>query len=219
MNSNPNFFNNSILLGEEDANTILSSEPNHSTPYNGAFMEKIYYADIETPIGTIWAVKSLKGLMRLNFPCEESELLSELSKLIKTEPEYRPSKLDNLDAWLRKYFQGEKIPFSEKLDLRGTIFQKKVWENLFKIPYGKLVSYGKLAENIGNPKAARAVGNAVGENPVSIVIPCHRVVRGNGSIGGFGGGLPIKRILLFVEGILDSSKGVPEKGVDLRKFF
>jgi O-6-methylguanine DNA methyltransferase len=182
-------------------------------------MEKIYYADIETPIGTIWAVQSLKGIMRLNFPCEESELLSYISRFSDTEPEYRPSKLDDLEAWLRKYFQSENIQFSGKFDLRGTSFQKRVWKTLFKLSYGKLISYGKLAENIGKPKAARAVGNAVGENPVAIVIPCHRVIRGNGSIGGFGGGLPIKRILLTVEGILDSSYGVPEKGIDLRKFF
>jgi O-6-methylguanine DNA methyltransferase len=182
-------------------------------------MEKIYYADIETPVGTVWVVQSNKGLMRINFPCEEAKLLADVAKHTKTVMEYRPSKLDDVGSWLDKYFDGKKIKFKRNFDLRGTVFQKKVWTSLFNISYGVLVSYGKLADNIGKPKASRAVGNAVGENPVAIVIPCHRVVRGNGGIGGFGGGLPRKRILLNVEGVLEGSEGVPEKGIDLRKFF
>jgi len=182
-------------------------------------MEKIYYADIETPVGSIWAVQSNKGLMRLNFPCEEEKMLADISKHTDSVPEYRPSKLDDLGSWLDKYFKGKNPKFTKKLDLRGTAFQIRVWTTLFKVPYGVLVSYGQLADDIGKPKASRAVGNAVGENPVAIVIPCHRVVRGNGGIGGFGGGLPRKRILLNVEGVLESSDGVPEKGIDLRIFF
>ena len=157
--------------------------------------------------------------MRINFPCEEEKLLADVSKHTKTLLEYRPSKLDDLSSWLDKYFEGQKPKYDGKFDLRGTAFQKNVWNTLFKIPYGVLVSYGQVAEDIGKPKASRAVGNAVGENPVAIVIPCHRVVRGNGGIGGFGGGLPRKRILLNVEGVLEGSDGVPEKGIDLRKFF
>ena len=182
-------------------------------------MEKIYYADIETPVGTIWAVQSNKGLMRLNFPCEEEKVLCDVAKHTETVPEYRPSKLDDLDSWLNDYFDGINPKFSSKFDLRSTTFKKKVWRILFKVPYGKLISYGKLAEKIDKPNASRAVGNAVGENPVAIVIPCHRVVRGNGGIGGFGGGLLRKRILLNVEGILETSEGAPEKGIDLRKYF
>lgn len=182
-------------------------------------MEKIYYADIETTVGTLWAVQSNKGLMRLNFPCEEEKLLEDVAKYTDTVPEYRPSKLDILESWLTKYFDGKNPKYRKKFDLRGTVFQKKVWTTLYEVPYGVLVSYGGLAEKIGKPKASRAVGNAVGENPIAIVIPCHRVVRGNGGIGGFGGGLSRKRILLHIEGVLDTSDGVPEKGVDLRDFF
>ena len=182
-------------------------------------MEKIYYADIETPVGPVWAAQSNKGLLRVNFTCPEEKLMADIAKSTETVPEYRPSKLDDLGNWLDGYFKEKNPVFKGKFDLRGTTFQKNVWKALFKVPYGVLISYGQLAEKIGKPKASRAVGNAVGENPVAIVIPCHRVVRGDGGIGGFGGGLPRKRILLNVEGVLESSEGVPEKGIDLRKFF
>lgn len=186
---------------------------------SGELMTKIFYADIDTPVGRIWAAKSKKGLVRLNFPCQEEKFLDEVIKQTKTDPEYRPSKLDDLGIWLDKYFSGQEDAFDNPFDLEGTTFQKQVWREIHKIPYGKLISYGEIAENINRPKASRAVGNAVGANPVAIVIPCHRVVWSNGGIGGFGGGLGCKRILLKVEGILSSSEGTPEKGVDLSKFF
>ncbi len=182
-------------------------------------MEKIHYADIETTVGTVWAAQSNKGLLRLNFPCPEEQFLLEIARHTNVEPEHRPSKLDNLDAWLGKYFMGTNKKYKGKFDLRGTPFQTSVWKTLFKVPYGTLISYGGLAEKIGRPKASRAVGNAVGDNPIAIVIPCHRVVHGNGGIGGFGGGLPTKRVLLNVEGVLETSEGTPEKGVDLREYF
>lgn len=182
-------------------------------------MDKIFYADIESPIGTLWAAKSQDGLIRLNLPCSEKKFLEELSTQITKEPEYRPSKLDKISIWLTGYFKGKNKKYTEPFDLRGTEFQKNVWQAIFEIPYGKLTSYGELAKAIEKPKGARAVGNAVGQNPVAIIIPCHRVVWNNGGIGGFGGGLDCKRFLLNVEGILPSSKDHAEKGIDLRDFF
>lgn len=182
-------------------------------------MEKIFYADIESPMGTLWAANSNKGLIRLNLPCNEDKFLKELSGQISVEPEYRPSKLDNLSLWLEDYFKGKNNKYEGKFDLRGTDFQKKVWKAIYKIPYGKLTSYGLLARAIRKPKASRAVGNAVGQNPITIIIPCHRVVWNNGGIGGFGGGLDRKRFLLNVEGILPSNGKRAEKGIDLREFF
>jgi O-6-methylguanine DNA methyltransferase len=120
---------------------------------------------------------------------------------------------------MEKYFDGSKRKYRKQLDLNGTEFQKKVWKKIYEIPYGKLTSYSQIAIDIEKPKAARAVGNAVGANPISIVIPCHRVVWVNGGIGGFGGGLKKKRMLLTVEGIFDSPEGTPEKRVDLSKYF
>ncbi|MCW4049666.1 MAG: methylated-DNA--[protein]-cysteine S-methyltransferase [Candidatus Bathyarchaeota archaeon] len=182
-------------------------------------MEKIYYSDIDTPIGKIWSAISKKGLLRLNLPCAEQKFLDELGKQIDSEPEYRPTKLDGLSLWLDDYFVGKTRLYKKPFDLRGTSFQKKVWMEIYKIPYGELTSYGLIAEVIKKPKASRAVGNAVGQNPVAIVIPCHRVVWSNGGIGGFGGGLERKRFLLNVESVLPSAEGKPEKGLDLTKFF
>ena len=84
----------------------------------------------------------------------------------------------------------------------GTPFQLKVWKELRRIPYGKTLSYGELAARIGNPAASRAVGAANGKNPISIIVPCHRVIGADGSLTGFGGGLPVKRQLLELEGVL-----------------
>ena len=100
------------------------------------------------------------------------------------------------------YFAGEPLDVSEvsiQID-GGTPFQNSVWETIQQIPYGELRSYKWIAEQIGKPKAVRAVGNAVGANPISILIPCHRVIRSNGNLGGYGGGLERKRQLLALEG-------------------
>jgi len=182
-------------------------------------LEKIFYTDIDSPMGPLWAATSKKGLIRLNLPCTEQKFLKELAPQIKTKAEYRPSKLDELSLWLEDYFKGKNTKFKGRLDLRGTAFQKKVWKETYKIHYGKLTSYGILAKKIKKPKAARAVGNAVGENPICIIIPCHRVVWNNGGIGGFSNGLHRKRFLLNVEGVLPSIKDDAEKGIDLREYF
>jgi len=100
---------------------------------------------------------------------------------------------------LREYFAGQREDFDLPLVLHGTPFQLSVWRNLQKIPYGKTVSYLDLAKKIGNPKAVRAVGLANGLNPIPIIVPCHRVIGSDGSLTGFGGGLPTKQKLLALE--------------------
>ncbi|MFE6688643.1 methylated-DNA--[protein]-cysteine S-methyltransferase [Streptomyces sp. NPDC057743] len=107
-------------------------------------------------------------------------------------------------AQLRAYFRGELTTFDLPLALHGTPFQRRVWEALCTIPYGRTVSYGQLAERLGNPTASRAVGLANGRNPIGIVVPCHRVVGANGSLTGYGGGLDRKRRLLTFESTPDS---------------
>ncbi|MFH8568616.1 methylated-DNA--[protein]-cysteine S-methyltransferase [Streptomyces sp. NPDC017993] len=102
-------------------------------------------------------------------------------------------------AQLQAYFRGELTTFDLPLALRGTPFQRRVWAALCTIPYGRTLSYGRLAERLGAPSAARAVGLANGRNPVGIVVPCHRVVGANGSLTGYGGGLDRKRQLLAFE--------------------
>lgn len=100
---------------------------------------------------------------------------------------------------LRRYFAGECLQFDCRLDLRGTAFQQAVWQAMYRIPYGETRSYGELAKEIGHPQAARAVGAASGANPVAIIVPCHRVIGSDGTLHGYGGGLPTKEWLLALE--------------------
>ena len=101
---------------------------------------------------------------------------------------------------LRAYFAGNLRHFSVPLDMEGTEFQLHVWRQLTKIPYGETRSYAQVAEAVGRPKAVRAVGAANGSNPVAIIVPCHRVIGSNGKLTGYGGGLPMKKRLLELEG-------------------
>jgi methylated-DNA-[protein]-cysteine S-methyltransferase len=98
-----------------------------------------------------------------------------------------------------EYFAGTRQDFDLQLNARGSGFQKRVWAALVKIPYGETASYGQIAAQLGSPDAARAVGLANGQNPISIIVPCHRVIGADGSLTGYGGGLPAKQFLLSLE--------------------
>ena len=122
-----------------------------------------------------------------------------------TRPRLRPADdvppvLKETANQLEAYFAGERVDFDVPMDLDGTDFQRQVWAELSRIPYGETISYGELARRVGRPKGPRAVGQANGRNPIPIIVPCHRVLASNG-IGGYGGGLPMKRALLAVEGV------------------
>jgi methylated-DNA-[protein]-cysteine S-methyltransferase len=116
--------------------------------------------------------------------------------------EEKPGVAKELSQQLQEYFSCRRQSFDIPLDLRGTPFQLSVWEALAQVPYGTTKTYGELAKAIGRPKAFRAVGRAVGSNPVGIIIPCHRVIGSRGDLRGFGGGLEIKVKLLALEGAL-----------------
>jgi O-6-methylguanine DNA methyltransferase len=105
-------------------------------------------------------------------------------------------------AQLAEYFSGGRKTFDLPLRPRGTEFQRQVWEELARIPYGVTISYAELAARVGRPGASRAVGRANGTNPIPVIIPCHRVIGSDGSLTGFGGGMPLKRALLVLEGAL-----------------
>jgi methylated-DNA-[protein]-cysteine S-methyltransferase len=107
--------------------------------------------------------------------------------------------LDQAETQLEEYFAGERRDFDLPLDLKGTEFQSTVWRELLRIPFGETVSYAQLAQKIRNPKAVRAVGTANGRNPLSIVVPCHRVINSDGGLGGYAGGLAQKARLLEIE--------------------
>jgi methylated-DNA-[protein]-cysteine S-methyltransferase len=111
-----------------------------------------------------------------------------------------PPVLKDTVTQLEEYFARERTEFDLPIELDGTAFQKEVWTELSRIPYGETISYGELARRVGRPKGPRAVGQANGKNPIPIIVPCHRVLASNG-IGGYGGGLPMKRTLLAVEGV------------------
>jgi len=135
-----------------------------------------------------------EAVRRISFP--------EQGKPVTPEPEWRESAAGAVGEavrQLREYFKGGRTEFDLPLQPEGTAFQLKVWRSLQEIPYGKTWSYGELAKRIGNPKASRAVGAANGANPLPIVIPCHRVIGADGTLTGFGGGLPTKKALLDLE--------------------
>ena len=144
-----------------------------------------------TPIGTLGLFGSDRGLSAVSWTAAG------------VEPDGSCALLDDAAAQLDAYFAGELIEFDLLLDLAGTDFQRQCWHALATIPYGQTVSYGEQARRLGlGPDAARAVGAANGQNPVPVVLPCHRVIGADGSLTGFGGGLPLKRFLLEHEGAL-----------------
>ena len=146
---------------------------------------------------------SAKGLCRIELIGQEDaqRILSILSPKIKLIKDDKP--FVGLCKQLDSYFSGKAVNWKMPLDIiAGTDFQRLVWAALRRIPYGKTITYGRLAQEIGRPAASRAVGAANGANPIPIVIPCHRVVAGNGKLGGYSGGLSIKQALLQLEGVL-----------------
>jgi O-6-methylguanine DNA methyltransferase len=187
-------------------------------------LERIYYAGLETPVGTVWAAKTKKGLVQVHANGERDSFIAELSRRVPGDYIEDPSMFKALVKQLLIWEEGKPVKFDMPFDLRGTEFQIDVWWAIHAIPHGKLSSYKRLAEAIGRPKAVRAVGNAVGSNPCGLVIPCHRVIWSNGGLGGFGGGfdpkkLNNKRRLLMTEGVLPSVEGKPEREVDLTQLF
>lgn len=119
----------------------------------------------------------------------------------KASSENIPAVMKECIRQLDEYFSGNRKDFTLPLALEGTNFQCSVWKALQTIPYGQTISYKQLAERVENPKACRAVGSANGRNPIAIIIPCHRVIAANGTLGGYAGGLDIKTILLTLEGV------------------
>jgi methylated-DNA-[protein]-cysteine S-methyltransferase len=158
--------------------------------------EKLYGSTVSWEGWTFRVLSSAGGLrwIELN-PTTFEELGDRLHSRILPDDQPNASVLDQLHEYLR----GERREFSIDLDLRGTPFQRRVWGALVGIPYGQTVAYAEIAERIGNARALRAVGQAVGANPVPIVVPCHRVVGKDGHLVGFGGGLPLKERLLYLE--------------------
>jgi methylated-DNA-[protein]-cysteine S-methyltransferase len=149
---------------------------------------------MSSPIGTLYLVASARGLQGIYWKKQPVPLTR---SLISSAPEIKA--LASAEQQLDEYFKGQRKTFDLSLHMQGTEFQKKVWKELLKIPYGKTISYGELARRIKNEKAVRAVGTANGKNPLCVIIPCHRVIASDGTLGGYSGGLTIKARLLQLE--------------------
>ena len=162
-------------------------------------MSLVYYTRYPSPIGEILIASTEKGICSLALSQDEDEFVQSLSKKFAAEPIRDDTKFRRVREMLDSYFEGKPVEFEAPFDLRGTDFQRSVWTEIHKIGYGKTRSYGSIAKAVGRPKASRAVGNAVGSNPVPLIIPCHRVIHSDGTLGGFGGGLPLKKRLLKLE--------------------
>ncbi|MFL5348105.1 MAG: methylated-DNA--[protein]-cysteine S-methyltransferase [Hyalangium sp.] len=159
--------------------------------------EDLATTHLKTPIGELRLAASGEGLVAVLFSCDEMEL----PKARGTAP--ARAHLEQACTALQEYFGGERTTFGDlTLAASGTEFQRQVWGSVSRIPFGQTVSYARVASEIGRPKAVRAVGLANGRNPIPLIVPCHRVIGTNGSLTGFGGGLPTKQWLLEFEGVL-----------------
>ena len=150
-----------------------------------------------SPVGKLTLVASSKGLVAIDVRNNAKQVVTEKNAsaqaiLIKTKKQ------------LEQYFGGKRTSFDVVLDLVGTEFQVRAWRALCRIPFGKTISYGQQAANVKKPKAFRAVGSANGKNPIPIIVPCHRVVASDGSLGGYSLGLKMKIQLLALEGVSEA---------------
>ena len=150
---------------------------------------------MESPVGKLKLVASDKGLVAVLWENDRPNRVC-LDEMVEND---RHPILLEAERQLGEYFAGKRKTFSVALDVRGTPFQKDVWAALRAIPFGETRSYGQLAKHLGNPRASRAVGAANGRNPVSIIVPCHRVIGSTGKLTGFAGGLETKAYLLSLE--------------------
>ncbi|MFO0837849.1 MAG: methylated-DNA--[protein]-cysteine S-methyltransferase [Phycisphaerae bacterium] len=154
-------------------------------------MSEIRYVQLESPIGKLTLLADEDSIVRLDMgPTRINDSWQEGGATLK-----------DATRQLRAYFDGKLRDFELPLSPRGTEFQRRVWRQLCKIPFGQAISYGQLASRCANPRASRAVGSANGRNPIGIIIPCHRVIASDGKLGGYSAGLDRKRWLLRHEGV------------------
>ncbi len=162
-------------------------------------MLTLYYSRMDSPIGSLVIGVSDKGLAIIEFDRGDFPK----GRLARSaEWQESPARTAAVVRELKEYFAGKRREFTMPLDLQGTEFQQKCWKALLRIPYGKTKTYADIARAVGCPQGFRAVGMANHDNPVPIIVPCHRVLNSDGKLGGYGGGLDVKRKLLELEGAL-----------------
>jgi methylated-DNA-[protein]-cysteine S-methyltransferase len=165
----------------------------------------VAYTTTDSPFGPLLLAKTRRGLVRVGLPNQDTdELLVDLSDRVSPRVLEAPAELDEVRRELDLYFAGELDRFDLPLDWRlSGGFRQRVLRAINRIPYGQTRSYTEMARKAGNERAVRAAGTACGSNPIPLVVPCHRVLRTGGALGGYGGGLPMKQALLELEGVLD----------------
>ena len=172
----------------------------------------VYYTHLTSPWGPLFLAGTEKGICSCQFlrGKDISSLIFQLRERHNHVVQENPLPLAPAIDVLKQYFSGETKRLSDVLDLQGTPFQLMVWSALREIPPGNVATYGEIAAKIGKPRAARAVGQACGSNKVVLFVPCHRVVAAQGKLGGFGGGLSLKKALLYHEGVSVKHEGGDE---------
>lgn len=172
--------------------------------------QELRYITFNTDMGWVAILGSAGGLLRVTQPQNSSQQAVQRLGDRVNQATWSPEPFNDLVERLRSYYCGYQVAFPDRLDFSGaTRFQCAVWEAAKRIPYGETRSYGWVAEQIGKPGSARAVGQAMGRNPVAIIVPCHRVIASDGTLGGFGNGLEAKKRLLRLEGISITESGKP----------
>jgi O-6-methylguanine DNA methyltransferase len=166
--------------------------------------EEVVYARMDAPIGPVWVAATETGVCLIGLGTAQPDaFFSRLSRIFGPQPPRKdPKRLAAALAQLREYFSRIRREFDLSLDLHGTEFQRAVWAEIARTPYGATTTYGEIARRVQHPRAARAVGGAVGANPLPIIVPCHRVLGARGTLVGYGGGLEMKAALLRLEGVL-----------------
>ncbi|MCF7221243.1 methylated-DNA--[protein]-cysteine S-methyltransferase [Marilutibacter chinensis] len=165
----------------------------------------IFHRLYHSPVGPLRIATSDAGVHAIEFHAQRHPVPRDTRWQAGEHP-----LLDAVAAQLDGYFAGQRTVFDLPLAPEGTAFQRSVWLELARIPYGSTVSYAQMASRVGRPAAVRAVGAANGRNPLPIVLPCHRVIGADGSLTGFGGGLPTKQFLLELEGALPKAEAVDD---------
>lgn len=165
---------------------------------------EVAYCEVDSPVGRLLAVATPAGLVQLGYPNQDrDEVLNDLAARISPRLLEAPARLDPVRRELDEYFEGRRRDFGLTLDWQLTSgFRRRVLRETAAIPFGETRSYMEMAKGAGSPRAHRAAGSALGANPIPIVVPCHRVLRSGGGLGGYGGGLEVKRELLELEGVL-----------------
>jgi methylated-DNA-[protein]-cysteine S-methyltransferase len=164
----------------------------------------VAYTMSDSPFGPLLLAATPRGLVKVSLPgYDPGETLEDLAARVSPRVLEAPARLDEARRELDLYFEGKLTEFDLPLDWQLTAgFRRKAQHAIARIPYGKTRSYTEIARSAGNERAVRAAGTACGSNPIPIVVPCHRVLRSGGALGGYGGGLPMKEALLKLEGIL-----------------